>query len=119
MTAKHRTIRISGHAVTRYLERTGRKFSATTAEEIQDAVFDGTVLSPAQVVAKGFKLSKQIRRDVYVLMRLDDKSEPVLGIIAKDNTLKTILTKDMFLDNSQKSELLRRRIQEVEDVLSM
>jgi len=111
-------MRISNHAMTRYMTRMGVSFSPGIEKQVITMVEQGTIITPKRAIELGFKLTKLIRRDIYVEMYDHNTAEVLLGIIAKDNTLKTILTKDMFIENSQKAELLRQRAEGVEELVS-
>ena len=111
-------MRISSHAMSRYMARMGVVFSADLEPQIRQMVEQGTIVTPKKALELGFKLTKLIRRDVYVAMTDVNTGETLLGILAKDNTLKTILTTTIIEENSQKAELLRQRMGEVEEFVS-
>jgi len=91
-----RNIKVTGHALQQYESRTGRRglesiFNLMKAMELADVkTFEEATKQ------HGFKIVKQFKGDKYLIWYDENISEEVCGIVARDNALKTVLTKKIY-----------------------
>ena len=86
-------IRVSSHAVARYMERTGTLFNGDTAKELRTLVRNGVEITPKEVILHDFPLTRIVKGDSYILFHA---KQPIIAVVSHDSTVKTIITKDML-----------------------
>lgn len=95
-----KNLKVSNHAIARYMERTGSVFNGDTAKELKSLVAGGVELSAKDVLLHDFPLTRVMKGDKYVLFHAKC---PVIAVVSKDNMVKTVLTKYMLLPRCYKS----------------
>lgn len=113
---KHK-IQISNHAISRYMERTGTVFNGDVTNELRKLVHSGTRITAKEVILHDFPLTRRVKGDYYILFYANI---PVVAVVSKDNTIKTVITKEMLpiarcYKNAKHVEYARRELKK--DVL--
>lgn len=91
-------ILITNHAIDKYASRTGRRMdsSGLILGLVNDIKQKGVQLSIEEARVQGFNIQRYYRGDIFIVWHDDFINEDLLGIVAKDGSLKTVFRHEMF-----------------------
>ncbi len=88
-------MRYTYHAINQYAIRTGRH-AIDALLPLEKGVKESTKKTLHEVLDMGFSIIKVQKGDEYITWHDSIIGEDLCGIISKDNSLKTVLTKEIY-----------------------